>query len=167
MSKILAIDFSTGSKPKEGTGYAYRDSKGEIHVGTILCYDKKLNAWERTYNVVQALKDMIEQDGLQGYHLAIETPIIGRSRKGSINLANCNGYLIGSLDGILNGFTFIDNSKWCAHHLITGKREQRKEESKQLLISSGLVPKDKVDDNMADAYGILLYAESLGGGNVN
>lgn len=164
MTKIFAVDFSTGSKQGEGTGYAYRDKDGNVVAGTIFCYNSKLNAWERTHTVIEALKDLIKEEGLEGYHMAIETPILGRNRKGSINLANCNGMLIGALDGLLNGFTFIDNSKWCAYHLITGKREQRKAESIELAVKHGVLPVGSKNDNTADAYGILLYAESLGGG---
>lgn len=162
MKKILAIDFSTGSKKDEGTGYAFRKADGSIIVGSILPYASKLTAHERTYKIVNEMKEIIKEHNLEGYHLAIETPIMGRNKKHSITLANCNGYFIGAIDGLVNGFTFIDNSKWCAYHLITGKREQRKEESLEILRASGLVDKNCKDDNIADAYGILLYAESLG-----
>lgn len=162
MKKILAIDFSTGSKKDEGTGYAFRKADGSIIVGSIKPYAPKLTANERTYNIVNEMKEIIKEHDLQGYHLAIETPIMGRNKKHSITLANCNGYFIGAIDGLVNGFTFIDNSKWCAYHLITGKREQRKAESLEILKASGLVDENCKDDNIADAYGILLYAESLG-----
>lgn len=162
MKKILAIDFSTGSKKDEGTGYAFRDKDGQIIVGSIKPYSSKKNAWERTYDIVNAIKELIEEFDLYDYHVAIETPIMGRNRKHSITLANCNGYFIGAIDGLVNGYTFIDNSKWCAYHLITGKREQRKAESLELLKASGLVPDNCKDDNIADAFNILTYAESLG-----
>lgn len=161
MKKILAIDFSTASKKNEGTGYAFRKD-GQVYVGSIKPYSTKLNAWERTYNIVNTIKDIINEFDLKGYHLAIEAPIMGRNRKHSITLANCNGYFIGAIDGLVNGYTFIDNSKWCAYHLISGKREQRKEESLELLKATGLVDSNCKDDNMADAYNILTYCESLG-----
>lgn len=162
MKKILAIDFSTASKKDEGTGYAFRTLDGQLFVGSIKAYSSKKNAWERTFDIVNAVKELIEEFDLYDYHLAIETPIMGRNRKHSITLANCNGYFIGSIDGLVNGYTFIDNSKWCAYHLISGKRDQRKDESLELLKQTGLVSLDCKDDNMADAYNILTYCESLG-----
>lgn len=111
---------------------------------------------------MNAIKDIIDEFDLKDYILAIETPIMGRNRKHSITLANCNGYFIGAIDGLVNGYTFIDNSKWCAYHLISGKREQRKKESLELLKETGFVDSNCKDDNMADAYNILTYCESLG-----
>lgn len=113
MKKILAIDFSTASKKDEGTGYAFRKD-GQLYVGSIKAYNPKKNAWERTFDIVNAIKDIIDEFDLKGYHLAIETPIMGRNRKHSITLANCNGYFIGAIDGLVNGYTFIDNSNGVA-----------------------------------------------------
>ena len=74
MKKILAIDFSTASKKDEGTGYAFRKD-GQLFVGSIKAYNPKKNAWERTFDIVNAIKDIIDEFDLKDYHLAIETPI--------------------------------------------------------------------------------------------
>ncbi|MFK5219816.1 hypothetical protein, partial [Lactococcus cremoris] len=55
MKKILAIDFSTASKKDEGTGYAFRKD-GKLFVGSIKAYNAKKNAWERTFDIVNAIK---------------------------------------------------------------------------------------------------------------
>ena len=75
MKKILAIDFSTASKKDEGTGYAFRKD-GQLYVGSIKAYHSKKNAWERTFDIVNAIKDIINEFDLKDYHLAIETPIM-------------------------------------------------------------------------------------------
>lgn len=156
---ILAIDFSTASKKKEGTGYAFRTKDGELIVGSLKGYASKLKAWDRTYNMAQALKDLVEEHELQDYHVYIEEPIVGRGIKGSINLINCNGYFLGLISGFTDGFTFVPNSKWAAFNLISGKREERKKQSCDIMNSDLGLNSD--DDNMADAYGILKYIESL------
>lgn len=157
--KAIAIDFSTASKKEEGTGYAFRTKDGELIVGSLRGHSYKLKAWDRTYNMAQALKDLIEEYDLQDYHVYIEEPIVGRGIKGSINLINCNGYFLGLIDSVTDGFTFVPNSKWASYNLISGKREERKKQSIEIMNSDlGL---DSNDDNMADAYGILKYIESL------
>ena len=60
MKKILAIDFSTASKKDEGTGYAFRKD-GKLFVGSIKAYNAKKNAWERTFDIVNAIKDIIDE----------------------------------------------------------------------------------------------------------
>jgi len=58
------------------------------------------------------------------------------------------------------GYVDIPNSKWCGYHLIKGKSALRKEQSIEILKSYNIVPEDKVNDDQADAFCILLYVES-------
>ena len=44
--------------------------------------------------------------------------------------------------------------------LIKGKSKARKEQSIDILKSYDIVPEDKINDDMADAFCILLYVES-------
>ena len=60
MKKILAIVFSSASKKDEGTGYAFRKD-GQLYVGSIKAYNPKKNAWERTFDIVNAIKDIIDE----------------------------------------------------------------------------------------------------------
>lgn len=163
MKKFLSIDFSTGSKDGEGTGYAFRDNNGVIVSGSIKPYTKGSNMWSRTFIIVEEIKKIIAQYELEDYHVVIEQPIMAGGTASSIRLANCNGYFIGAIDTICDGFTLIPNSKWCAYHLIKGRRAQRKEESIEVFKrhTTKSVPADFKDDNEADAFNILTYCESL------
>lgn len=146
----LSIDFSTTA-----TGYAYKKS-GKYVVGVIK--GGKGTAWERTAQIAEALNDMIVEEDLIDYHIVIEQPINVRSKKTAITLANCNGMLLGMLQNITDGFTFIPNSSWASYHLISGKRAERKEQSKDILFHD--LGFDLGDDE-ADAYCQLKYVESL------
>ena len=120
-----------------------------------------MTAWDRTEDIAVALIDMIKGLGLKDYHIAIEKPLNVRNKATSITLANCNGYLLGRLAPYTDGFTFIDNVSWCSYNLITGKRKERKKQSMEILASSGIVPLEQVNDDMADAYCILLYSQTI------
>lgn len=146
----LSIDFSTTA-----TGYAYKQN-GEYIVGVIK--GGKGSAWERTAQIAETIKEMIIEDSLQNYHIVIEQPINVRNKKTAITLANCNGMLLGMLQAVTDGFTFIPNSSWASFHLIGGKRTERKEQSKAILLHDlGL----DLGDDEADAYCQLKYVESL------
>lgn len=150
MMNYLSIDFSTTA-----TGYAY-NKNGKYVVGVIK--GGKGTAWERTAQIAEALNDMIVEEDLLDYHVVIEQPINVRNKKTSITLANCNGMLLGMLQQVSNGFTFIPNSSWASYHLISGKRAERKEQSKAILLHDlGL----NLGDDEADAYCQLKYVESL------
>lgn len=146
----LSIDFSTTA-----TGYAYKKN-GKYVVGVIK--GGKGTAWERTAQIAEALNDMIVEEDLIDYHIVIEQPINVRNKKTAITLANCNGMLLGMLQNITDGFTFIPNSSWASYHLISGKRAERKEQSKAILFHD--LGFDLGDDE-ADAYCQLKYVESL------
>jgi Holliday junction resolvasome RuvABC endonuclease subunit len=94
----------------------------------------KGSAWERTAQIAETIKEMIIEDSLQNYHIVIEQPINVRNKKTAITLANCNGMLLGMLQAVIDGFTFIPNSSWASFHLISGKRTERKEQSKAILL---------------------------------
>lgn len=146
----LSIDFSTTA-----TGYAYKKN-GRYIVGVIK--GSKGTAWDRTAQIADALNDMIVEEDLLDYHIVIEQPINVRNKKTAITLANCNGMLLGMLQQVSNGFTFIPNSSWASYHLISGKRAERKEQSKAILLHElGL----DLGDDEADAYCQLKYVESL------
>ena len=146
----LSIDFSTTA-----TGYAYKKN-GKYVVGVIK--GGKGTAWDRTAQIAEAIKAMMIEDELLEYHIVIEQPINVRNKKTAITLANCNGMLLGMLQVVSNGFTFIPNSSWASYHLISGKRAERKEQSKEILLHDlGL----DLGDDEADAYCQLKYVESL------
>lgn len=146
----LSIDFSTTA-----TGYAYKKN-GKYVVGVIK--GGKGTAWERTAQIAEALNDMIVEEDLLDYHIVIEQPINVRNKKAAITLANCNGMLLGMLQNITDGFTFIPNSSWASYHLISGKRAERKEQSKAILLHDLCLD---LGDDEADAYCQLKYVESL------
>lgn len=146
----LSIDFSTTA-----TGYAYKKN-GKYVVGVIK--GGKGTAWERTAQIAEALNDMIVEEDLLDYHIVIEQPINVRNKKTAITLANCNGMLLGMLQNITDGFTFIPNSSWASYHLISGKRAERKEQSKAILLHDLCLD---LGDDEADAYCQLKYVESL------
>lgn len=146
----LSIDFSTTA-----TGYAYKKN-GKYVVGVVK--GGKGSAWDRTAQIAESIIEMIKEDGLSDHHIVIEQPINVRNKKTAITLANCNGMLLGMLQSFSDGFTFIPNSSWASFHLISGKRPERKEQSKAILLHDlGL----DLGDDEADAYCQLKYVESL------
>ena len=154
MTKVLAIDFSTTN-----TGYAFKKNN-DIVVGSISGGNSK-DPYERTGLIINALIEIIESWGLAEYFIAVEEPIIKFKTKSNITLIRAHGMLLGALLNRFNmGFVDIPNVKWCSYNLITGNREQRKKESIELLKRSDLVPEEAINDDMADAYGILLYSLS-------
>ncbi|WP_218061459.1 hypothetical protein, partial [Paenibacillus kribbensis] len=81
--------------------------------------------------------------------------------KGNISLIRANGSFLGVMRNRHNiGYVDVSNSMWCGYHLIKGKSKARKEQSIDILESYNIVPKDKINDDMADAFCILLYVES-------
>lgn len=158
MTKWLAIDFST----KE-TGYAFRNPVNNDYVVGSIKGGSSKDPIERTRLIAEGIAELIEYYNLEDSFIAIEEPIITMKTKGNISLVRCNGYFLAMLYSKFNlGSVDVPNSKWASHNLIRGKRAERKEQSKAILSSTGIVPLDKVNDDMADAYCILLYVESLG-----
>ena len=104
------------------------------------------------------MKDIIRV----GMFIAIEEPIITMKTKGNISLVRCNGYFLAMMYDKFNiGSIDVPNSKWTSFNLIRGKRPERKEQSMAILKSADIVPEEVVNDDMADAYCILLYVESM------
>ena len=95
------------------------------------------------------------------YFIYIEEPIITFKSKGNISLIRANGSFLGVMRNRHNiGYVDIPNSKWCGYHLIKGKSAMRKVQSIEILKSYNIVPDDDINDDMADAFCILLYVES-------
>ena len=156
-ANYLAIDFSTTN-----TGYAYKKNN-RVVVGSISGGKAKTDISERTQNIINALIDMIEAEGLQDYFVAIEEPIITMKTANTMKLIRCNGMLLAALRHKFNmGFIDIPNVKWASYSLIKGKRKERKAASIEVLRQSGLVPEEQLNDDMADAYCILLYVMNSG-----
>jgi Holliday junction resolvasome RuvABC endonuclease subunit len=158
MNKILAIDFST-----KDTGYAFRNPlTNEIVVGAIKG-GKDKDPLERTKLIAEGIGELIEYYNLHDYFIAIEEPIITMKTKGNISLVRANGYFLALMFSKFNiGSVDCPNSKWASFHLIKGKRAERKEQSQAILRSYKIVPDEVVNDDMADAFCILLYMESQG-----
>lgn len=157
-SKILAIDFSTSN-----TGYAFHHPEtGEYIVGSISGGSK---SWtDRVDKIIAEMKKVIEEYEIQDYFIAIEEPIKGRG-KGAITLIRANGYFLGAMKLLFNmGFVDVPNATWASYNFIKGKREERKEQSMDILRASGLFDESEIDDDKADAYCILLYMDSLNKG---
>lgn len=160
LKKILSIDFSTGSKSKEGTGYAFRDKEGKLIVGSIKPYTKGSTMKSRTLIIVEELEEIILRYELQDYDICIERPILAGNSAGSIELAQWNGYALGKMHALTKGYIYnIRNSKWCAYHLIKGKRKERKDASCELY--ERVMGEPTKDDNKADALAQLLYCEEV------
>ena len=156
MTKWLSIDFST----KE-TGYSFRNPlTNEIVVGSING-GKSKDPIERTRLIAEGIIELIEYYNLEDSFIAIEEPIITMKTKGNISLVRCNGYFLAMMYDKFNiGSVDVPNSKWTSFNLIRGKRPERKQQSMSILNSAGIVPKDDINDDMADAYCILMYMES-------
>lgn len=155
MEKILAIDFSTTS-----TGYAFTHPLTGDKVVGALSGGKNGDPLERTHVIVEQLADIVEHYMIEDYFIAIEAPIIARRTKGNISLVRANGYFLSAMRIKFNmGYIDIANSRWASFHLITGKRPERKNRSMDILKHANIVPEDKVNDDMADAYCILLFCE--------
>lgn len=153
MINILAIDFSTTN-----TGYAFRYN-GKFIVGSVA--GKGRSAIDKARYISEEIGKIVEEYNIQHYFIAIEEPIIRFKTKGNIALIRANGYFLSYMREVYNmGFVDVPNKKWCAYNLIKGNHDQRKEESKELLKSYNLVPEEEVNDDMSDAFGILLYMES-------
>ena len=150
----MAIDFSTTQ-----TGFAYY--KNNEIVGGFIKGTKIKNAWERTEIISKAIIDIIKENGLKGYSIAIEKPINVRNKLTAITLSNCNGYFLGRLSKYTNGFFFVENAKWASYHLISGKRLDRKRQSIEIVKSMEEFKDVDVNDDMADAINILTYVDSL------
>lgn len=158
MTKWLSIDFST----KE-TGYAFRNPlTNEMVVGSING-GKSKDPIERTRLIAEGIIELVEYYNLEDSFIAIEEPIITMKTKGNISLVRCNGYFLAMMYDKFNiGSVDVSNSKWASHNLIRGKRPERKQQSMAILRSAGIVPDEVINDDMADAYCIMLYVESLG-----
>lgn len=153
MNKVLSVDFSTKS-----TGYAFMLPNGKFVVGSVKGGSSK-DPLERTKLMADSIAEVVEYHGIQDYFIAIEEPIIAQRTKGNISLVRSNGYFLSSMrERFGMGYIDIPNSKWTAYHFIKGKRELRKKASIKVLKQAKLVPIDLVNDDMADAYCILLYA---------
>lgn len=160
MKKILSIDFSTGSKTKEGTGYAFRDEEGKLIVGSIKPYSKGSTMKSRTQIIVDQLEEIVWNYNLEDYDICIERPILAGNSAGSIELAQWNGYALGRIHALTSANIYnIRNSKWCAYHLIKGKRKERKDASCDLY--ERVMGEPTKDDNKADALAQLLYCEAV------
>lgn len=157
MTKWLSIDFST----KE-TGYSFRNPlTNEIVVGSING-GKSKDPIERTRLIAEGIIELIEYYNLEDSFIAIEEPIITMKTKGNISLVRCNGYFLAMIYDKFNiGSIDVPNSKWTSFNLIRGKRPERKQQSMSILNSAGIVPEEVINDDMADAYCILLYVESM------
>lgn len=158
MNKILAIDFSTAN-----TGYAFHHPEtGEYIVGA-LNGGKSKSYIERVDLMIKQICDIIEEYRLYNYSVAIEEPIITMKTKGTINLIRANGYFLSGIRTRYNiGFIDIPNSRWASYNFIKGKRPERKQQSMAILESFNIVDKKDINDDMADAFCILLYTDSLG-----
>lgn len=156
MNKILSIDFSTTS-----TGFAFVDKQGQTVVGSVSGGNSK-DPLERTKLMAESIGDMIFNYDIEDYFIAIEEPIIARRTKGNISLVRANGYFLGYMFLRFNmGSIDIPNSKWTAYHFIKGKRPERKLASIDILRRAKLVEDKYINDDMADAYCILLYAMNV------
>ena len=156
MEKILAIDFSTAS-----TGYAFTHPlSGDKVVGSLSGGNSK-DPMERTFVIVEQLIEIVEYYAIEDYFIAIEEPIIVRRTKGNISLVRANGYFLSAMRIKFNmGYIDVSNSSWASYHFITGKRPERKKQSMNILERSGIVEKEFINDDMADAYCILLFCEA-------
>lgn len=156
--KLLAIDFST-----KDTGYAFRHPlTNEYVVGAIKGGSKK-DPLERTLNIANQLTDIIKTNMIEDYFIAIEEPIITMKTKGNISLVRANGYFLALMRERFSMVSVdISNSKWASYHFIKGKREQRKIQSQAILQGYNIVPDDLINDDMADAFCILVYCENGG-----
>lgn len=155
MEKIIAIDFSTAN-----TGYAFTHPLTGNKVVGSLSGGKSKDPLERTHVIVEQLAEIVEHYMIEDYFIAIEEPIIVQRTKGNISLVRANGYFLSAMRIKFNmGYIDVSNSKWASFHLITGKRPERKKQSMDLLKRANIVPEDKVNDDMADAYCILLFCE--------
>lgn len=156
MNKILSIDFSTTN-----TGYAFHNPlNNEFVVGSING-GKSKDYMERTKLISMALIEIIEHYNLSDYFIAVEEPIITMKTKSNINLIRANGFMLAMLyDKFDMGYIDVPNSLWASYNLIKGKRPERKEQSINILKKYNIVPSDKVNDDMADAFCILLYMDS-------
>lgn len=156
MNKILSIDFSTTN-----TGYAFHNPlNNEFVVGSV-SGGKSKDYMERTKLISMALIEIIEHYNLSDYFIAVEEPIITMKTKSNINLIRANGFMLAMLyDKFDMGYIDVPNSLWASYNLIKGKRPERKEQSINILKKYNIVPNDKVNDDMADAFCILLYMDS-------
>lgn len=156
MNKILSIDFSTTN-----TGYAFHNPlNNEFVVGSV-SGGKSKDYMERTKLISMALIEIIEHYNLSDYFIAVEEPIITMKTKSNINLIRANGFMLAMLyDKFDMGYIDVPNSLWASYNLIKGKRPERKEQSINILKKYNIVPVDKVNDDMADAFCILLYMDS-------
>ena len=156
MSKALAIDFSTSN-----TGYAFRNPLTNEYVVGSIAGGKSKDPLERAKLIADGITEVIEHYNLFDYFIYIEEPIITFKSKGNISLIRANGSFLGVIRNRHNiGYVDVSNSMWCSYHLIKGKSKARKEQSIEILNSYNIVPEDKVNDDMADAFCILLYVES-------
>lgn len=157
MTKILAIDFSTTN-----TGYAFRSPEtGEYIVGAI-SGGKDKSYLERTKVIAEGIGKLVIEYGLYDYFIAIEEPIITMKTKSTMNLIRANGFFLGYMFTKFNmGYVDAPNSKWASYHFIKGKRPERKAQSIAILESYDIIKDKKVNDDMADAFCILLYMDSM------
>lgn len=156
--KLLAIDFST-----KDTGYAFRHPiTNEYVVGAIKGGSNK-DPLERTLNIANQMSDIIKDYSIEDYFIVIEEPIITMKTKGNISLVRANGYFLALMrERFSVGSIDIPNSKWASYHFIKGKREQRKEQSIAILKGYDIVEDEYINDDMADAFCILVYCENGG-----
>lgn len=155
MEKILAVDFSTAS-----TGYAFTHPLTGNKVVGSLSGGKSKDPLERTFVIAEQLIEIVETYMIEDYFIAIEEPIIVRRTKGNISLVRANGYFLSIMRlKFQMGYIDISNSSWASYHLITGKRPERKKQSMSILKKAKIVESEYIDDDMADAYCILLFCE--------
>ena len=157
MTKILAIDFSTTN-----TGYAFHDPMtGEYVVGSV-SGGKSKDYLERTKVIAEAIENLVIEYRLYNYFIAIEEPIITMKTKSTMNLIRANGFFLGHMFTKFNmGYIDVPNSKWASYNFIKGKRPERKQQSIAILESYDIIKDKKVNDDMADAFCILLYMNSM------
>ena len=156
MSKALAIDFSTSN-----TGYAFRNPLTNEYVVGSIAGGKSKDPLERAKLIADGITEVIEHYNLFDYFIYIEEPIITFKSKGNISLIRANGSFLGVMRNRHNiGYVDVSNSMWCGYHLIKGKSAMRKVQSIEILKSYNIVPDDDINDDMADAFCILLYVES-------
>ena len=156
MSKALAIDFSTSN-----TGYAFRNPLTNEYVVGSIAGGKSKDPLERAKQIADGITEIIEHYNLFDYFIYIEEPIITFKSKGNISLIRANGSFLGVMRNRHNiGYVDVPNSKWCGYHLIKGKSALRKVQSIEILKSYNIVPDNDINDDMADAFCILLYVES-------
>lgn len=152
---ILAIDFSTAS-----TGYAFTHPLSGDKVVGSLSGGKSKDPMERTNVIAEQLIEIIEYYAISDYFIAIEEPIIVRRTKRNMSLVRANGFFLAMMRAKFNmGYIDVPNSLWASHHLITGKRAERKKQSMKILEAAKIVPVESINDDMADAYCILTYME--------